>query len=173
MGRTAHPAGDSLSVFRPLRGPFGVGAAVFARGPGRPRGGVGCTGRQRGGARDPIGALTRLSGPSGPYRAYAVTFAGDDPAQLDRVPRVPASLEGDVVVAGECNIAAGTSRVSRTPRAAPAPRLGGAQPTFALLGRFAGVCPMRIDPVPSTQPGITGPVPGASLDPGPLVATAQ
>lgn len=97
-------------------------------------------------------------------------FPYDVPETVDTIVQALSALQGDVVVAGDFNIVAGTHRMRRIARAVDARRLGGWAPTFGLARRFNGGYPFQIDHVLSTRPGTTALAPHTRSDHIPLMA---
>lgn len=119
----------------------------------------------------------RVATQAGPVWVVSVhlpwPFPYDVPAQLASVEAGLAELDGDIVVAGDFNIVAGTHRLRRVARAAGAHRIGGWTPTFGFLRRYDGGYPFQIDHILSNRPGTTALAPRTRSDHHPLVAVIR
>ena len=112
----------------------------------------------------------QVEGPAGPIWVVALhinwPWPFHNPGQVDDMAEAMSSLEGDMLVAGDFNMVAGTDRVRRLNRAVRSDRLGLWVPTFSLPLGYR----LQIDHVLSTRAGQVFAAPGVGSDHLPLVA---
>ena len=113
--------------------------------------------------------------PGGPVWVVSVhakwPYPFNDPAQVDYMETALAKLEGEIVMAGDFNMVAGTHRLRRLARAAGVTRMGPWVPTFRLpSGPEWWRYPIQIDHVFTTMDAKVRRAPDSGSDHVPLVA---